>query len=303
MNAFDFLVNKLNKPDAAKNSQIEFNKKRFDNVLDALRTRPVFLPVQIEMPAAIQTLPISGQTNELKYDVIITGAITDGESKKVQFGFHNENTKPFVSTSESGTQISLEAIACKSAESAGVHGIQEFEPFLLRAYEQLNVDIFKPVQTNDVEKVTVCFVGYRVLSETLVNENFDKRTQDIVLSEIAKRVVPQTRFDVCKVVFADNVATAHTSKTDEPRLVWGFRTTAKHANLTIGYDSGETFSKDKFPIWALASEEGNNTFNYRMLKRPIFLSPQEQIFFNLSDTINGGNIANDGQIELLETTV
>lgn len=301
--SFEHLVNKLNNPALAKQNQMAFNQKRFENVLDALRVRPAFLPVQIELPNTVQTLAKSGETNDLQYDVIVTGAITDGEEKKVSFGFSSENTKPFVSTNESGTQISLEAIARKSLESAGSNGIQLFAPFLLESGDTLKVDIYKPVATAGIEICSICFVGYRVFSDNFVFENFNQRKQELVKTEIEKRRTPQQRFDVCKVAFANNRATAFTTKVNEPRLIHGFRTNVKNAMITLGYDNNEAFAKDYFPIWALAAESGNNTDNYRFLKRPIFLNANEQLYFLLKDTINGTNFAADGQIEVIATTV
>lgn len=301
--AFEHLLDKLNNPSDALKKQGLYNQQRFETVLSGLRVRPAFLPVQIQMPAAVQSLPQSGQTNDLTYDVIITGAISDGEEKKINFGFNDENTKPFVSTGETATQISLEAIAGKSLESAGHNGIQTFEPFLLRAGDTLNVDIYKPVATAGIETVTICFVGYRVYSEFLVQENFSQQSRENVQKEISKRVNRQQRFDTVKVTFADNRATAQTTKVNEPRLIWGFRTTVKNALITLGFDNNEAFSKDYFPIWALAAESGNNTDNYRYLKRPIFLAANQQLYFMLKDSINGSTLAEDGQIELIETTV
>lgn len=301
--AFEHLVRKLNKPTLAIKDQQDFNEIRLQNVIEALTVKPVFLPVQIQMPAAVQTLPISGYTTELKYPVVITGAITDGENKKISFGFNLENTKPFVSTNATATKLTLEAIAGKSLQSAGRNGIQEFQPFLLQANDTLKVDVYKPEATNDIEMVTICFVGYRVFSDAFINEVFTPEIEAKVRKEIQLRVTPQQRFDACAVEFSDNVATANTTKVDEPRLVYGFRTTVSDAMLVVGFDNNEPFSKDYFPIWAIAAEAGNNPDNYRFLKRPIFLAPGERLYFYLKDSINGTVFAGDGQIELFETTV
>ena len=300
---FEHLVNKLNNPNLAQQNQAKYNDERYENIKNSLRICPVFLPVPIEMPAAEQDLPLSGYTTELKYPVIITGAITDGEAKKISFGFNNEYTKPFVSTNQTNTQLSLEAIAGKSLQSAGRNGIQEFEPFLLRENETLNVEVYKPVATADIEVVSICFVGYRVFSETTVKERITEKIEANIRAEIAKRITPQQRFDACAVVFSDSKATTYTTKVDEPRLIYGFRTTVGDALVTLGFDNNEAFSKDYFPIWALAAETGNNPDNYRFLKRPIFLAAGEQLYFSFKDSINGTVIAQDGQIEIIGTTV
>ena len=303
--AFNHLVESLNNPQLSQSNQSKFNDERLQKVKDSLVGRPQFLPVQITLPPAAQTFPVSETTSELKFDVIITGAITDGEGKQVNLKRDTENGTPFVSVgTEAGAKISLDALAGKSLEASGVNGIQPLPPFLLRAGEGLTLEIYKPDATTASEVVSIVFVGYRVFSQAVSNESFNDKIKAQVTNAIAQRATPEPRFSVCPVTFdADGTATAETPKTSEPRLILGFRSTFKNALVNLGFDTNTAFSRDLFPIWALASEDGDNSENYRMLKSPIFREPQQQLYFTFLNSINGTVFAENGQIEVLETTV
>lgn len=303
--AFEHLIEGLYNPQNSAANQIKFNQTRLQRVKDSLRLRPQFLPVQVPMPAAVQNLPISATTNELQFDVIVTGIITDGEDKQINMRRDNETGTPFVSTgTEAGARLSLDAIAGKTLETGGMQGIQPLPPFLLRSGEGITFDVFKPVATADTEVVSICLVGYRVYSQALAVENFQKRIENLVNAQIARRQTPEPRFAVCPVVFgANGEALAETPKVSEPRLILGFRTTVKNALVNVGFDRENAFSRDYFPIWALASEAGVNSENYRWLKIPIFIEPNQQIYLSLKDSINGVVKAENGNIEVAETTV
>jgi hypothetical protein len=301
--AFEHLVASLHNPQTSQRNQEQLNKERFDAVLNALKQRPHYLSVRVALPANAQNLPVSQSTGELKFDCIITGAITDGTDKKINFRRDTENGKQFVSVGSANTQLSLEAIAGKSLESAGTNGIQPLSPFILRAGEGLTVEIFRPVDA-PAEVVTVVFCGYRVFTAAYANEGFTDKIRREVLNAINQTETPEPRFAAIPVKFnAGGNATAETPKTSEPRLVYGFRSTFQNALVNFGFDSNSIFSKDFFPIWAMAAESGNNTENYRMLKTPLFIEPQQQLYFNFKNTIDGVNLAANGQIEPLETTV
>lgn len=303
--AFDHLIDSLNNPQLSISNQEKFNQDRLQKVTDAMKVRPCYIPIQISLPPQVQTLPTTVQSNPLSYDSIVVGAISDGESKRINFKRDGESSTPFVSVGkEIGSQISLDAIAGKSLESGGTNDIQRYLPFLLRANQGLSVDLFKPVATNGIDVVSICFLAYRVFKAAAVNEEFTAELKEKVLAEIDARVTPEPRFSVCPVVFGnDGTAQAETPSVREPRIVRGFRTTVKNAMVNLGFDTDSKFARDFFPIWALAAESGNNTKNYRMLERPIFLKPYQQLYFSLKNTINGTTFADNGQIEILQQTV
>lgn len=304
--AFDHLVEGLFDPQTSESNQVKFNAERLQKVKDCFKLRPHFLPIVIDLPAEVQNLPIAGVSNEARYDLIITGAITDGEDKQINFHRDIESQTAFVSNGTSaGAKISLNAVAGKSLETSGMNGIQSLSPFLLRAGEEITVEITKPVATANAEKVNICFVGYRVFSPNFIKDNFTAAIETQVLNWIERRPTPEPRFAVCPVVFdADGNALAETPKANEPRLILGFRSTFSNALVNLGFDRESTFSRDFFPIWALAAEDGDKKENYRMLKSPIFIEANQQLYFTLKNTIDGVNYAENGkQIEVLEQTV
>jgi hypothetical protein len=303
--AFQHLIDSLQNPQNSAANQTEFNKLRLADVKNAIRLRPQYLPIQIAFPAAVQNLPLTERTDELKFDCIITGAMSDGENKRINLRRNTEAPINFVAVGkEAGAQISLDAVAGQSLETAGFSGIQALQPFLLRAGESLSVDISKPIATADAEIVSLVFTGYRVFTKNYVTDFFNDRIAAAVQHAIESRPTLEPRFAVCPVVFnADGKALAERPKTAEPRLIYGFRSTVANALVNIGFDEETAFSRNAFPIWALATEAGVNAENYRMLKSPIFLEPQQQIYFSLINSINGLVRATDGQIEILESTV
>lgn len=302
--AFEHLVKGLYDPSTSKANQDSFNAERLQRVKDSFQLRPQFLPVQITMPAGVQVLPISATTNELKFDVVIVGIITDGEDKQINMRRDQETGTPFVSTGvDAGARLSLDAIAGKSLETGGLNGIQPLTPFLLRKGEGITFDVFKPLATADAEIVSICLIGYRVMSNASANELFTPDFTDYLQKQISRRPTPEPRFSVCPVNFVNGRADAETPKVNEPRLILGFRSTVKDALCNVGFDRDNAFSRDYFPIWAIASEAGVNFENYRLLRRPIFLEANQQLYFSLINSINNLVFAVNGNIEVLETTL
>jgi hypothetical protein len=304
--AFNHLVDSLNNPQISQSNQAAFNAERLAAVKDSLRLRPAYLPVQIVLPTDALSLPVSNETSPLKYDCIITGAITDGTDKKINLRPSDENERGFVSIGrETGAKISLDAIAGKSLEAAGMNGIQPLQPFLLREGESIAVDIYKPDATASAEKVNIVFCGYRVFSQNYTADAFSDKITAQVSAAIAKNASPQPRFAVCGVVFGDDgySVNVQTPEVQEPRLILGFRSTVQNALCNLGFDSETVFAKDLFPIWALAAEAGNNSESYRLLKSPIFIEAGGKLYFTLKNSIDGATFAQNGQIEVLMQTV
>lgn len=301
--AFDHLVTVMQSPELSKVTQDEYNKKRFERVERALRTRPAFLPVSITLPTTAQSLPSNNQTREVEYDVIITGAITDGENKRINVSKNLETTRPIVKTGvEGNAKISLDAIAGKSKEASGITGIQAINPFVLKEDDSLVLEIFQDVETDEEETVNTVFTGSRVYDKNHSDAQLSKKARAAVTESINRNLTPQQRYAVVPIKFEDGKAIAETPKSEEPLLIVGFRTTVKNALINLGFSNDTKFSRDFFPIWALANEEGNYTKNYNELMSEIFLEPQQQLFFSLIDTIDGKIYAEDGQLELLVST-
>ena len=276
--------------------------QRFADFELAYRIRPVFLPVAIVLPAERDDLPIKGQTEDITdYDIIVTGAITDGEDKRINFYREIENKRPLVKTgNEPGLKISLDAIAGKSREAAGITGVQDFIPFCLRAGDSLALEIFKDEDTDAPEKVNTVFLGYRVYDVNDSNARMTAKVKDAVLKSIGESFTEENRWSAIAVKFDESGnAIVETPKSEEPLLVVGFRTTFTNALVNLGFSSETKFSVDYFPIWALANETGNVRDNYNRLASPIPLAPNDVLYLSFRNTIDGVTYAEDGQIELL----
>ncbi len=300
--AFNHLVSVMQNPGLSKVKQDEYNKERFTEFEDAMRVRPVFLPVSVTLPADAQSLPIKGETVENNdYDIIITGAITDGENKRINFYREIDNRRPLVKVGSeaNAAKISLDAIAGKSKEAAGITGVQPFTPFVLRTGDALALEIFKDEDTADDEIVNVVFNGYRVYDLKFSEAQMSEKLKQAVLKSIGETFTPEDRWSAVPVKFADGAVIVETPKSEEPLLILGFRTTISNAMVNLGFSSDTKFSRDFFPIWALAAEAGNDTDNYNRLLSPIPVPPLDVVYLSFKDTINGVSFADDGQIELL----
>lgn len=282
--------------------QAIYNQERLEWAKRGARFRPDFLTAQIPMPPEVSEIPATGKTSFVIDDTVIFGAISDGEDKKINYKRDREGAIKFVeSEGGSNAQISIEAITGKSLESKGVSRIQEFFPFQLQRNDRLAVTVFKPVATQTTDVVTVCFAGITQLSQARVDEKLTPEVLRMLLAEIDLRSSPSMRHATSPVEFKGTgdvkKATTQTPKFDEPRLLTGIRTTFKHAMLNCYLKKQGEFAADPFPIWAIAAEAGNATENFRRLKEPLLLLPEEQLFFDLTNTIDGTTFADDGELE------
>lgn len=301
--SFDHLKSILQKPGLAAQTQAAYDRQRMADVETAARTRPHFLPIQHTLPAAISSLPIPGTTEPLKHDVIVYGGITDGEDRHAKFYRSVEGRAIVRYGSEQGLMLSLDALLGHSVASGGVPGVNHWpEPMLLRADKSLNLEIFQETAVADV--VSTVFCAERVYKPEADEATLTKKERDQILEHIKFRPAPEPRFDVLQVAFdGDGFATAVSPKADEPRLCVGFRSTFSHALINLGFDGGNSFAKERFPIWALCSEPGNTRQIYQYLKSPLYIPPNQQLLFDLKNSIDGVAFAPDGNIEMLLRTV
>lgn len=304
--SYEHLRESLLRPRDAAVLQARFDKKRFNDVVRAKQSRPHFLYVSHDLPAAISGSPIQSFTEELNHDVILHGAITDGESRNIRFLNGREPVSLVNYGREANLKLSLDAIAGHSVASAGYAGVSRFpEPFLLRASEILNVECYQETAVADL--VSTVFCGERIYpanaAEAMLTES-EKRT---IEQFIKKRPAPETRYGLFPVVFdADGNATGETPKVNEPRLILGFRSTFTDALVNLGFDSDNAFSKQKFPLWALAAEPNNARGVFQMLKSPLYVGTNQQLLFSFKNQINDvapGPFATNGNIEVLMRTV
>jgi hypothetical protein len=246
----------------------------------------------------------------VNYPVVITGAITDGQDRNVQIYLNRSRNALVGFGKESNLKLSLDAIAGHNVASAGYPGEQSFfNPLLLGEQDYLTIEMYQE-NTGAVETVWTVFNGVRVYPPNSAESKLSDLVEKAVKDEIANRIIPLSGFDVCKVVFDVNGrAEAETPRHDEPYLILGFRSTFTDALISVGFDSQRGFSNDPFPIWAICNEKTNQRQTFKLLKKPLFIAPNEKLKFSLINNLDGANAgvntlyAQNGNIEVLRSSI
>jgi hypothetical protein len=299
--ALNHLIDLERFPGQTASSQAAYDRKRMQDIETSKLSRPHFLPVQIALPGAVQTLPLSAQTEDLNHNVVIFGGISDAEARKGSF-YRRRNEEAFVDAGEeAGVRLSIDALGGKSVAAAGTPGVQRFvTPFRLIEHDTLTVEVYQ--ETNVADVVSFVFNGIRVFTPQHADGQLSQAERSQVQQAIARYASPQPRFLVAPVTFNGGKATTQTPKHDEPLLIYGFRSTFTDAMVNFGLSSSDSFSNSSFPIWALCAEPNNGQMLFQHLMFPIFVPARQQLYFRLENTIDGTNFATDGQIEMLAAT-
>jgi hypothetical protein len=307
--SFDHLKSLISNPAGAAAAQKAYDAKRLADVEKAYRSRPHFLPIYHTLPAAAESMPVEESTEPLNHDVIVWGAITDGEDRNALI-YRDTESLPIVRFgNQSGLMLSLDAIAGHSVASGQFHGPLTYpEPYLIPRDQSLALAVYQEANPGVEEQVATVFCAERVYSTAAEEATLPADVRAEVLRWIAARPAPEPRYEVLPVAFdADGFATAETPRASEPMLAIGFRSTFTDATVNFGFDGDSSFSKAKFPIWALCSEPGNNRALFQMLKTPLLIPTRQQLlfsFFNKIDTVAAAGLeATDGNIEVLLRTV
>lgn len=303
--SFDHLKNILQYPADAARLQAAFDARRLADVEKACRARPHFVPITHTLPAAVTSTPVVESSDALNHDVIIHGAITDGEDRNIRFYRDVESQSIVRYGDRSNQKLSLNAIAGHSVASAGLPGVFRYpEPFLLRQDTFLTLEMYQETNPGATETVATVFCGERVYTAGSDEGKLSGNFRESVLEHIRRRPAPETRYAMFSVAFAaDGTADGETPKASEPQLILGFRTTFTDALVNLGFDSDNSFSKAKFPIWALCSEADNGRGLFQMLKSPLPVPANQQLLFSFKNTIDGSLMATNGNIEIISRTV
>lgn len=310
MNAsFEHLLSILQQPAAARPSlQAAFDRKRLADFERALRVRPHWLPITHTLPAAAATAPVVAQTDDLNHPVIVHGAITDGEDRNCKF-YKDLEARAIVRYGPgAATRLSLDAIAGHSVATAGYPGVRNFpEPFLIETSKSLTLEIYQETSPGATETVATAFCGTRPYQAGRDDATLSGAARAEVMKWISRRPAPETSYMVVPVTMsaagAGGTADVETPRTPEPMFIRGFRSTFTNATVNLGFDSDSSFSKSKFPIWALCAEPDNGQKLFEMLRVPLPLLPNQQLLFSLVNTIDGVTFSGNGDIEIMLSTV
>src|SRR5215204_136819 len=154
------LIEKLRNPGSSNDKQTEFNKQRFEAVVNAKKQVPQFVTVRNDLPAQASTIPKKGNSDEVEFDTIIFGAITDAENRNGNF-YRRRQDESFIDVGrEKGSRLSFDAVAGKSVAAAGFAGVGRFAPFVVPAKKALTVELYQ--EENVADTVHTVFTGLRV---------------------------------------------------------------------------------------------------------------------------------------------
>jgi hypothetical protein len=305
--SLDQLRSILQTPANGAKTQAAFNAQRMADVEKAARIRPHFLPISHTLPAAAATAPIIAATEPLNHDVIIGGAITNGESRNVKpYTDIDTDAPPMVRFgSQANLRFPLDAIAGHSVATAGFPGVYRWpEPLLLRRTETFTIEMYQEANPGATELVSTVLVGERDYTATSDEGTLNDKIRGVVQSHIIRRPAPETRYAVIPVTFdADGNCSTETPRSDEPLLLLGFRSTFTDALINFGFDGDNAFAKSKFAIWALCAEPNNTRQLFQMLQSPLFIPPSVQLPMSLVNTIDSNLISPGGNIIALLRTV
>lgn len=280
----DHLINKRWDPSRADSLQADFNGQRQSRIQKALQTRPVYIPMQFDLPAAGQSSPVRQTTDYLSYDVIITGirsdsVKTDGSNRDIIIE-RSDNTRPILAIDyDASLYLRVDEIAGKTVNAGGGKpGVFYLpSPIVLAAGERLTVQVFKTDDTATNEIANIVFIGVAVYSKEYAATMLDSREQAKISELLNFRETPQQRFLKHSFDFdtpdfggaARNLSTP--ANLDEPVLVRGLRTNLANSRITLNLLGQPQWTVNPTPIWAIGAEDDLQDDNYIWFSRPIYL--------------------------------
>lgn len=290
--AFDHLVDLIQDPPTGVAAQARINADRLKQIEYQLQFRPQFLPLVNTLPAAATTVPVPEFTYQgLTYDTIVTGAITDGEDRNIQFYYGTDvEYKLFKFGNDGDLKLSLDAIAGHNVNTAGYAGVKNWPlPMTLPANIPLLMSMYQDASPGYEFNVNTTFNGVRVYPKNSAESFLTGDARELVTNYINRTGTPTVRWATLKVEFdAAGQAIAKTPRyTNEVYSILGWRSTFTNAMVNLAFDGefNAAWGTEKFPLWALAAEPGNPQKMWEMLPVPVFVPPKRQVVLSLSDHI------------------
>lgn len=277
-------------PATAAQTQKELNAYRRKRVLDALKTRPMLLPLEFNMNAAGQVSPYRDTTPRLDYDVLVTGVKSDNQTRDIIIS----NTATGSSLTRIGDESSLylraDEIAGQIPGNGGQTGICYLTtPLLIQAGNRVTVEMFKTDTTADAEDANIVLIGVRVYPRMFGSAVADG-DRELIDQAIRLREIPQPRFakvtfDFDSAVQGGEARNINTPTFEEPILVRGVRTSLRYSLIEIGVRGEPTWTHEATPCWAIAGEDEGGHENYIWFSKPVYLAPHASI--EIRRVVNG----------------
>lgn len=274
----DHSINLRHDPTNRGKLQADLNAYRRKRVIEALKSRPVFLPLSFEMTAAAQTSPYRDITPLLNYDVIVTGVKSDTQTRDIIVRRGVDESSLVSVGDESSLYLRCDEFAGQGATNGGGQ-LGTFylpTPLLLNAGQRLTVEMFKTDVTADAEEANIVLVGVRVFPKSygidMLGDQGDAvdhfiRVREIPTIHYLKQVFD---FDLAKGAGGE-ARNLFTPRRDEPLLIRGCRTTLRHSLIELGIQGEPSWTTEPTPCWAIAAEDELIHENYNWFSKPIYL--------------------------------
>lgn len=301
----DYYIKTLSEPDAYPAERAAMKSKRMNKVLASLLTRPFYLPIQFELPAAGQVQPITELTAQLGFDIVITGVRCDvwqagtpgttapsGRDVIVSFTDNNESQSLVRTGGNTTLYLKTDDFAGSTVDAGGgqLGTFQLPNPIYLRKDNRIQVDMFKTDTTGAIEYANIVFIGYRVYPKAAAESVLDARELALINRYIDNTETPVTRWMKVAVPLVASVGAQATNlvtpRLEYPVIVRGFRTTMRYSTIQLGVDGESSWMPSATPIWALAAENDLQVDDYLWCEKGFYLPSQTIISIPL--ITNGG---------------
>lgn len=277
------------------------NADRLRRVADAMKTRPVFLPLTFEMTAAAQTSPYRDTTPSLNYDVLITGVKSDNQTRDIIIKDAASETSLVRIGDEQDLFLRVDEFSGTSASVGGGHvGVHYFTtPLLLNAGRRLTVEMFKTDATDDAEEANIVLIGVRVYPRVVTADGglpVDAEERSLITHAAAIREIPQQRylkltFDFDSAIAGGEARNIFTPRVEEPMLIRGMCTSLRHSSIELGLQGEANWTTEPVPCWAIAAEDDIGHERYQWFSEPIYLHSNSVL--EIRRVVNGINDTGD----------
>lgn len=296
--ALNHLIQKRVEIERSANLQADYDAARLRKINSALYTRPVFLPLKLELPATGQATPLRDTTKGVGYDVIITGIKTDTPNRDIIIR-QLESERPLAYF---GDEMNLHLRADEIAGTTTTVGGGQLgvfylpSPIVIKANNRITVEMFKTDTTGSPEQANIVLIGVRVFNKSYGELLLDAEEKNKIAFYLKARETPQIRFLKQRVDFrtagvggiAENL---YTPQVEEPLLVRGCRTSLRQSLIEVRSEGEPVWTISPTPIWAVGAEDDLGHDNYLWFSRPVYLHSGNTLEISrVINSVDGVNI-------------
>lgn len=279
--------------DKAAESQPKLDAKRFKRVLKARSSRPLILPLKFNFTVGGRVNPYTVPSDRLEWPIDILGASHNFPSSSFDLNVRRGGGSRYLASLDPDTQV--QAKADDFAQTGETDGpLWYSSPMPVERYQQIYLDVYKPVNTGVAESRFVVLHGQRTFKSDDSEGKIDSETQAAIKDLIKVRRVPEPRVLVMAVNFKNGGVAAgdvardmQTNDAEEPLMIRAIRVNGlRYSTFRIGIRGEDYWMPREAPVWSLAAIRGLYKFgNWMFLKNPVYL-PQGMAL--VADFTNSG---------------